>query len=37
MNLKESMEEYMGGFEGGKEREKCNQIIISKIKYKSFF
>lgn len=33
MNLKESEEGDMGGFRGGKRREKCsNLIIISKLK-----
>jgi hypothetical protein len=32
MNLKESKEEYMGGFRGRKGRKKYNYIIISKKK-----
>lgn len=31
MDLKESGKDYIGGWEGGKRREKCNYIIISKI------
>lgn len=32
MHLKENKEKYMEGLEGEKKRDKCNSIIISRIK-----